>query len=236
MRKLLLSSVIALMPVAALAAPAYVESRTKDPEAITAEKENLLTVIAQINTIQEELQQLRGKLEEQQFQIDSIKASKQGHPAVQLSTADPSMMTIPGSSEPVVAPVQASDHDLYETAYQHLQNRRYKEALDSFNQLVAAYKESKYSINARYWMGEIYLLQGDNEKAKENFSTIVTQHPDHPKAADAMLKLGYIAYNNSNQVESARIFNDVKKRYPGSSSARLAQTRLDVMNRHGKSA
>ena len=48
--------------------------------------------------------------------------------------------------------------------------------------------------NARYWLGEIYLLQEEVELARQQFTIILEQYQDHPKAKDSSFKLGKIYF------------------------------------------
>ena len=54
------------------------------------------------------------------------------------------------------------------------------------------YPNSPYVPNAWYWLGEIYLLQGQTEDARQAFTIVAEQYADHRKAMDATFKLGKI--------------------------------------------
>ncbi len=43
-------------------------------------------------------------------------------------------------------------------------------------------------------MGEIYLLQGETELARQAFTTITEEHKNHPKVMDSRFKLGKIYF------------------------------------------
>jgi len=59
---------------------------------------------------------------------------------------------------------------------------------------LETYPTSPYTANAHYWLGEIYLLQRQDELARQSFTTIVEQHPNHPKTMDSNFKLGKIYF------------------------------------------
>jgi tol-pal system protein YbgF len=84
-----------------------------------------------------------------------------------------------------------------------LKQRDFNGAVLAFKQHVTDYPESPYIANAHYWLGEIYLLQGQDELARQAFSLIVEQYPDHGKALDANFKLGKI-YHQLGEVDRAR--------------------------------
>jgi len=43
-------------------------------------------------------------------------------------------------------------------------------------------------------LGEIYLLQGETELARQAFTTITDEHKNHPKVMDSRFKLGKIYF------------------------------------------
>ena len=73
-----------------------------------------------------------------------------------------------------------------------LKERDINAAALAFKQHVIDYPTSPYTANAYYWLGEIYLLQGQDEMARQAFTLVVEQHQNHGKAMDATFKLGKI--------------------------------------------
>jgi len=73
-----------------------------------------------------------------------------------------------------------------------LKQRDTEGAALAFKQHVVDFPASPYVANAYYWLGEIYLLQGQDELARQAFTAVVEQHVGHSKAMDASFKLGKI--------------------------------------------
>ena len=65
------------------------------------------------------------------------------------------------------------------------------------------------------------------------FEKVLTQYPASTKAGDARLKMGYIYYEQNSWAEAREILGKVVKDSPGSTSARLAQERIDRMQKEG---
>ena len=84
-----------------------------------------------------------------------------------------------------------------------LKQRDINAAALAFKQHVVDYPNSPYTANAYYWLGEIYLLQGQDEMARQAFTLVVEQHPNHGKAMDATFKLGKI-YHQLGETDRAR--------------------------------
>ncbi|MFA6038252.1 MAG: tol-pal system protein YbgF, partial [Legionellales bacterium] len=93
-----------------------------------------------------------------------------------------------------VAEVNNAGNDLgaYQAAYNFLQNKKYPEAIAGFNAYLSAYPKGDYVANSEYWLGEIHLIQHQYPQAEKAFSRVVNDYPAHQKAADALLKLGYV--------------------------------------------
>ena len=82
------------------------------------------------------------------------------------------------------------DKAAYEQAYELLKQGRMDDALAGFESFARDFPDSGLVPNAVYWMGEIYLVQNDQQAAVERFSRVVEAYPAHQKAADAHYKLG----------------------------------------------
>jgi tol-pal system protein YbgF len=85
-----------------------------------------------------------------------------------------------------------------------LKQRDFNGAVLAFKQHIIDYPASPYIANAHYWLGEIYLLQGQDELARQAFTMVVEHYPTHGKALDANFKLGKI-YHQLGEVERARV-------------------------------
>lgn len=106
-----------------------------------------------------------------------------------------------------------------------LKQRDFNGAVLAFKQHVIDYPASPYIANAHYWLGEIYLLQGQDELARQAFTMVVEQHPAHGKALDANFKLGKI-YHQLGEVERARVLLEAAAKGAGG-AANKAQSYLN---------
>lgn len=84
----------------------------------------------------------------------------------------------------------AGDKAAYDLAYELLKQGRMDDALAGFEAFTRDFPDSGLLANAVYWMGEIHLVQNDQQAAIERFSRVVEAYPAHQKAADAHYKLG----------------------------------------------
>ena len=98
-----------------------------------------------------------------------------------------------------------------------LKERNFKGAVTAFKQHIVDYPDSPYLANAYYWLGEIYLLEGQDELARQAFTMVVEQHPNHGKALDANFKLGKI-YHQLGELERARALLETAAKGAGGAS------------------
>jgi TolA-binding protein len=62
---------------------------------------------------------------------------------------------------------------------------------------------------------------------------VVERYPTSPKVAGALLKSGYIYYEKKDWQKARELFVRVKTDYPGTTEARLADKRLQLMDKEG---
>jgi len=110
-----------------------------------------------------------------------------------------------------------SDYDRASTLL--LKQRDMDGAVEAFNAHIAQYPASPYLANASYWLGEIYLLKGLDEEARQEFSRIVEQHSGHSKEMDARFKLGKI-YHQLGESSRARELLEVAAASSGAVSSK----------------
>ena len=80
----------------------------------------------------------------------------------------------------------------YRSAYQKVKDRQFDDAKVSLLAFVEDYPDSRYVPNAQFWLGELYYLDSDLEKAQQAFAVLVHRYPEHRKVADAKFKLGKV--------------------------------------------
>jgi tol-pal system protein YbgF len=125
-----------------------------------------------------------------------------------IQTDQAAVLAVPQSDSQKVKEPVVNSEEIAENYAQAsnllLKQRDFKGAVQAFKQHIIDYPNSPYSANAHYWLGEIYLLQGEDELARQAFTRVIEQHPSHSKALDANFKLGKI-YHQIGETERARL-------------------------------
>ena len=190
-----------------------------------------------IQVLQQDLKDLRGTMEEQSYLIKRLERSQKeqyldlDNRLVQLGGADlesrAAQTEDKESSEEVTTllnevPEFDNEREAYQYAFDLMRNRQYQESLAGFEEIIVAFPNGQYTPNAFYWIGELYLAQGDNEKSRQSFIQVISLYPDHQKVPDAMYKLGVVYFALGDNQSALRYLGQVQQEYPNSSAAGLA--------------
>lgn len=120
----------------------------------------------------------------------------------------------------------------YNQAYQLLVNKP-AEAVPLFRAFLASYPQHELAANAQYWLAEALYAQKDFDGASQEFMKVLKQYKDSPKSSGAALKLGYSFYELQQWDYARRTLEDTVRFFPDSSSAKLAEIRLQKMKEEG---
>jgi tol-pal system protein YbgF len=235
-----------------------IDSRVTRLENIVANELNI-KLLNQIDAMQQEISELRGKLEEQQNTMQNInqkqdklylnldtRINKLNEPNQTSSVNNPAtnpaakpaqhpvgtnQSTATSLEEPIV---DKSEQGLFEAASLLMQERKYSEAVIEFKDLLWQYPDGIYAADTHYWLGELYLLQWQQNRhdsnlvaqAKESFTTVINRYQGHAKENDALLKLGLIEVDLEQWASAKEILQKVIQKNPQTAAARIAENNL----------
>jgi|GEM_PF-146565 len=191
-----------------------------------------------IQVLEQEVQLLRGQLEEQTHLVQRLQRDQKeqyvdldqrivalGTGATRGGGGQPSAgaASTGGSSSGAGVGANLPERELYTAAFNAMRARDFETSLQGFTQLIERFPNGQYTPNAYYWIGELQLVGNtDAEAARQSFMQVINLYPDHQKAPDSLYKLG-VSYHNLGDVETARLFlRRVQQEYPDSAAANLA--------------
>lgn len=201
-----------------------------------------------IQQLQEEIRTLRGRVEEQQNDISRLQ--QQGRDRyvdldqriLELSKAVEER-PVPSSGGDDVASgggqerlnparvyrsPEAQEREEYQSIIALIREEKdYDTAISRLYEFVDEYPEGDLTVNAYYWLGEVYLVKPQLEQAKQAFTIVATRYSDHRKAPDAVYKLGVTLDRLGENEEALRRMRSVVSDYPNSGAAELAQKFID---------
>ena len=198
-----------------------------------------VNVQSQLDMLQSEVNELRGAIEVQNYQLEKILERQRElyleiDKRIESVNAQPqiSSTTIPVAASNTViatseAPLSANENEAYDKAVNLiLKDRLYDQAIPEFQTFLQNFPNSSYVPNAHYWLGQLLFNKQDWAGAGEQFKSLITAYPDSSKRADATLKLGITEMERSNAARAKQLWEQVVSEFPDSSSAKLAENRL----------
>jgi len=204
----------------------------------------LMDMTMKLETLQREVSELRGKVEELGFKQNQVTEQQRSiyvdldgrlqglESELRKLSSGPSIKQPAQSGGDASFDPEQARHN-YTQAFNLIKARRYDDAMGSLEQFVQHYPKSDLAGNAQYWLGELNFVKGDYKKAVGEFDKVLTQHASSKKAADAMLKKGFSFYELGEWEEARNSLTELTKKYPKSTPAHLAQKRLQKMKREG---
>ncbi|MCL1139741.1 tol-pal system protein YbgF [Shewanella pneumatophori] len=242
MKHAVLSAAIILVAGSAYAAPAPVEDiaggSTDDRVArlervIKAKQQSEFQMQQRLETLQQEVLDLRGLSEQQSYQIDQmLQRQRQLYEDIaNLSTK----AAVPVVVEQTTASSTATSSSLGETAsYEQavnlvLKDKKYEEAIPAFAQFIQNYPNSSYAPNANYWLGQLLYNKSEFVGATKAFTTVVEKYKDSSKRGESLVKLGMIAEKTGDKAKAKAYYQKVSQEYANSAAARIALQQLSSL-------
>lgn len=201
-----------------------------------------------IQQLQREVRDLRGQVEEQQHQISRLQQQGRdryvdldqrilelskavesgGHSSQQTAAAGTSTDGAKPNQARVYRSPEPEEQQAYSGIIDLIRNKKdYDTAITRLYEFVDAYPEGDLTVNAYYWLGEVYLAKPQLEQARQAFTIVATRYGDHRKAPDAVYKLGVTLDRLGEKEEARRRMSTVIELYPDSGAAALAKKYLE---------
>lgn len=201
-----------------------------------------------IQQLQGEVRRLQGMVEEQRNQIDRLTQQSRDRYidldqrilklSSEMSEIGQPVSGAEGQGEPadnapaIVQKVYRQPTEKESKAYAEIQTlirekKNFDEAINGLYDFIDEYEEGDLTVNAYYWLGEVYLAEDQLEQARQAFTIVATRYADHRKAPDAVYKLGVTLDRQGETAEAKRRMETVVRNYPDSNAASLAKKYLD---------
>ncbi|ARU56614.1 hypothetical protein OLMES_2561 [Oleiphilus messinensis] len=199
-----------------------------------------------LETLQREVLTLRGLVEELQHQVSVLKKQSReryvdlDQRLLELNKREAQAVTPAGTQDTAGAVTSGDDaanqssatpeqKAAYQKAYELIKKKDFNKALDALHGFIADQPENELTVNAYYWLGEVYMVLPQLEQAKQAFTVVTSRYPEHRKAADALFKLGVVYDKLGDKQSAAQFLSSVAKQYPASSAAKLASDYLSKL-------
>ncbi|MFO1389908.1 tetratricopeptide repeat protein [Cellvibrio sp.] len=193
----------------------------------------------QIQSLLQEVSELRALVEEQGHEISRLKQLQLDNyvdldrrvsfltnnvKSKSLDAASSESSSSEESSAPAPLSNGMSEADEYKAAYDLLRQRQVDQSLVAFKEYLKKYPSGEFAANSCYWQGEIYLLKNQLPQAREWFAKLLQDFPDSNKVPDAKFKLGKVYHLQGDKKRAKPLLDDAASGV--GDSARLAKQYL----------
>lgn len=176
----------------------------------------------QLQTLQQEVQELRGLVEEQSFELKRLKQQRLDDyldldrrlSQLGQTTSKPTPNIVSSNNLAVVAandPTPPKDElASYRSAIDLvLKKRDFDAGASALLSYLDDFPKGHYVANAQYWLGQIYFQKDDLEKSQKWFGQMIQEFPQHQKAEEAKFKLAKVLYSAGDQTKAKVLLNEV---------------------------
>lgn len=122
--------------------------------------------------------------------------------------------------------------DMYANAMQAYNNALYDEAELGFEDIIKQFPKHNLAGNAQYWLGEVYVKQGNLNKAQVAFKDGYQKYKNGNKGADSFYRLGVILANQKNINGACVVFMSFSEEFP-KANAELSKKVKAEITKHG---
>lgn len=238
MKKTIVAALVVLF--SAMAAEARGPSKP-DPEVAELKRiqevnsKILAETVQSVNTILQEIQILKGAIEENKHYVDEgtqknekfLKDFDMRITAMEekLSLFESQLQEV-GKGGAKTGPAAVEEDELYRKALAEINAQSYKGALLLLDQFLKKFPKSSMADNAQYWKGEVLYAQKQFPQAILEFQKVVQRFPKSDKVPAAVLKQGYCFFESKEYLDAKAFLEKVATAFPRSEEAIKAKDKI----------
>jgi tol-pal system protein YbgF len=211
-----------------------------------AKAQPVLSLVAEIEKLREEIRSLRGQVETLGNNIDGV-AKRQRDMYVDLdqrlrrfeqpgaAVAPAAAAAAPVAGAPAVAEgqkpsaaanVSAEENETYERAQGQRRIGNYQGAITAFQGFIAKYPKSTLAPRAQYWIGDSYFNLRDYKNAIASQQKLMSAYPDSSSVPDGLLNMASAQLEAGDNAAARKTMDGLIARYPSSEAAEKARRRV----------
>jgi tol-pal system protein YbgF len=219
-----------------------IDERLAKIEAATAgatDRNALLELAGQIETLRGEIARMRGQIEVATNQIElTDKRQKDLYLDIDTRLRRLEQAREQQAAAPEKPPAQAADPEpspgetkAYQAALDQFKLGNYSLAVAAMQGFLVTYPSSRLAPNAQYWIGMAYSGQRDYKSAIAAQRKLLAAWPATDKAPDAMLSIASSQETMGDRKSAQKTLEELIARYPGSSAATSAKQRIAAFSK-----
>ncbi len=213
------------------------DARAKQQARNNQQSQLIAELVLQINQLQQEVRQLRGQLEEQDYRMNQL--SKQQRDlyidldkriqaaGVAQPVDETGEVAENGDTNPATASSEVQD--AYNKAFTQYKDKQFAFAKSSFKSFLEAYPQEPLASNAHFWLGQLHMKDSEYEQAEAQFKAVYAEFPGANKTDVAILKLGQLEEVRGNVNAARAYYQQAAKEFPDTTAGKLAKAKLETI-------
>lgn len=201
------------------------QMRTQIEDMLRTFQRSVLDLNSQLDSLRSEINTLRGTNEQLTRDLTELQKSQrdfaQGFED-RFRRVEPVQVELDGQT----FSAQPEEKRQFDEAMTVLRGGEFDKALKGLVAFQRRYPSSGYTDTARYWTANALYIQRDHEAAITAFQLFVTDAPQHPRAAEALLALATSQAEMKNRAGARKTLELLLKNYPNSEAAATGKERL----------
>ena len=191
----------------AVAAFSFLEPQKAIANDLDSLRELQLDLLEKMDFMQQEIQMLRGMVEEQALQIESLQSDGRARYLDldgRLSALSQRPAVVPGAvadtptqdTEPAVADsgIELGDPENevaeYQAAFSLIRERQYDDAILAMERFIQRFPSGKLVADAYFWLGQVFEENNQPGQAIAVFQSLVQNYPEYRRIQQTQLDLG----------------------------------------------
>ena len=214
-----------------------------------SQQESLEMLLEKLNKLEEEIANLSNNLDQNTYELQRIedanqlrymdldKRIHQLETLILLSNEEDNQDQIVSGDidENPLSDLIANDESeeeflLWSNSLKLIENSRYSEAAENLRLLILSFPRGEYSIEAYFYLGDIYFQQQMYQDSIETFNSLLINFPENNRTPETIFKLGLNFLRLEDEIAAISNFNNVIQNYPESSAAILSEEELVKLN------
>jgi tol-pal system protein YbgF len=179
----------------------------------------------QIEVLKQELSASKGKNDELARELAELQRTQKGQQQLlegRIKLLEPLSVKQEGA-EFLVEPSEKRD---FEAGWAAFRKGDFPVAQVLLYGFVNRFPTSGYVSSALFWLANAQYATRDYKEAIDNFRTLITKNPDHPRASEALLSITNCQIELKDTKAARKTLTDLIKNYPQSEAAVAAKERL----------
>ena len=193
----------------------------------TLAQDRSLDLAKQIDQLKQDLAQMRGQIEVQDHQIETLdRRQKDLYTDLDARLRKLEANAKAQEQQAASTPDPVLEGKAYEAALNQFKQGNYQASVAGFQSFIATYPASQQVSSAQYWIGNAYYALRDYKMAIAAQQKVLATWPDSAKAPDAMLNIASCQAEMGATRTARETLQTLLKKYPGTPAAEQAKQRL----------